>query len=641
LLLFFIYFKNAHEHPKEEMVLMSADSRVYRFVKDNNFFVKSKHEPRTHVSQDGAMGGKLNVNSARMDEFLACVALDIDNGESLYLNEQLTPVFRFFLDLDMNKTMKEMDAELLDLIIRVVYTTMQRLYPMLTHNIAVLTRSGSANAHVVFTDLLVDAQIAVFLCKAIHRAFMEEFGETQPWYNKQCLSDTLDSKPYGNTLRMAGSSKCTRCKTCAKAGDNCVDCSGSGHIHIGLEYRVSHAYVAGQRSHALLGDITMSTYTMLKSVTLRCDAEEPNADPDREAQKEEILALVEAGYYNEETDEIDKTLHSRQQQKKKRPAQQHSSSSSSSSSSNTLDATIGKVGTVGKVGVGAGEEAASAGKGGKRKRKNKNEREVVWTDVPKNSHEQIWAALHVAISYSHSMYAGTRITSVAMNYPSRPTMFSVRTDTTKCLNLATDSKAHNSEKTSFHVFANSRKIVAACGCKCDTTENRLNGVCSKWKPPFTPLSESIAKQLFPHNSALPTISRAMNDQINATGQYYASMERARVTRAESIERDGVVFKARKPSMYSFVSKSCVQEDKARDKQKKLEEDTRKLKSFNAIMQRLRAIINTHEVQRHRPAYTLEEVEPRDKGKDRAAGQGWKNDEENQENYGIFGQNQDN
>ena len=571
------------------MTLTSLTSRMFRFLKDNDFFVKSKHEPRTHVSQDGVSGGKVNVSPARMDEFLACIALDIDNGDHIYLNEQLTPTFRFFLDMDLNKNMTDIGDELLDRIISVVYATMQRLYPEADHDIAVLTREGSANCHIVFTRLLVIEPIAVFLCQAIHRAFKEEFDETEPWYNKNNLSDTLDSKPYGNTLRMVGSSKCKRCNTCSRvAGDICMDCGGRGYQHLGMEYQVSHAYVAGQRSQALLSEITLTTFTMLKSVTLRCDADqEPTPGPDPEEQKAELQALMAAGYYRDESVEINGMLQTKQKKQKR------------------------------SVEGGGGGGVADKAAGAKRRKKTKEQREVVWTDVPKNTNEQIWAALHAAIAQSHSLYLGTRINSVAMNHPSQPTMYSVRTNSTKCLNLATTSQSHNSETTSFHLFAASRKIVPACGCKCTTTENRRNGVCSQWRPPMTPLAESIAKQLFPLSTFFPTVSHALNDRINSDGQYYATLDRTRVTHAASIESDGVVFTARRPSSYSFVSNSSNRDDKARETQRKLEQDARKLNTFNDIMTRLRAIINTHELQRHRPSYTLQEVESRTKGKQRA------------------------
>ena len=62
--------------------------------------------------------------------------------------------------------------------------------------------------------------------------------------------------------------------------------------------------------------------------------------------------------------------------------------------------------------------------------------------------------------------------------------FSISTDSKFCINLNSTHKSHF-----VYFVVNEKKIISQkCFCRCDTTENRLHGLCSKYKSKGNPLS---------------------------------------------------------------------------------------------------------------------------------------------------------
>ena len=541
------------------MCLTPPQSNVFTFLQQNKFFV-ARTDPSdfTHVSQDGMGGGKISIPASYMDEFMIHMANDLDTGVPLYLSEKLSPLFRFFLDMDLNKSLTSLEGSLLDQLVSICTAVITTFYPGIDNitKSVVMTREESANCHIVFPFLMVDSLRAKFLCMAIRRALRERLGENQPWYNKGSLEDTVDALPYENMLRMMGNSKSARCK-CLSPEADCETCAGARHVHIGLEYSVTHAYVAALPSDTLLEEVTASTHETLKWTSLRQDnVLEPTSGFCAKKMAQEMKLLLKTGDFNNER-----------------------------------------------------QDSRNARRDMAKKHKKKLAKECEWTDLPKAGNEKIWGVLHMIIDESDSLYQGTRIESVSMNYPRHATMYIVRTNRTKCLNLDTPSREHNSETTSFKIAMHNKKVTPKCGCKCQTTENRKNGSrCMDYEAPGTAVAVHHLFELFPHNCKLPTISASTHRQILAAGQYYRSTG-PQTEIASEIKVGDVVFPCRKRKAYHAVSTKTTKQRISLQENQELEKARLKLVMLNKALSQLRSIKNNHELRRHRPSKLLHEVQP--------------------------------
>lgn len=582
------------------MVLTPPSSSTSQFLHTNKCFVK-KGEPRTHISQDAmGFGGKICVEDDMMEELLACIAMDLSTGSPLYLHEVLTEVFRFFVDLDLCKKLTEIDDDVLFEIGTLMSETMKKCFPSASATtliFLILTRPGSANCHIVFPNLLVDAPGAKKICRRLFHAFQMKFGPKQPWYNKESLEDTLDTKPYNSTLRMVGSAKCHMCTSCDRKTDDCITCEGNGYIHEeDKEYAVTHAFFDGEFNFELLKNVTVDYETILRYTTLRRNdtatmtpgymAAESDDDEEIEAHKKpanktgnknataKTFAKSKKGQKSRDSSHGDPHNQAKKQKKKRKFNNKYSAKT--------------------------GESAEENGK-------------ATWLATPKEDNQQLWNTLSILIASVDPLFTNAIIHSVLRNRAQQPSIYVAFTESRGCLNLTTASRQHNSEKTRFRFVMHGRKVVPKCGCKCETVQNRKHGRCMDYVPVPVRIAEEHVAVLFPHAAKLTAVSSSVNSLIRSTANYYkgqnvsssSSLSNLKTGPEGAMELPLSKRRCVKTSVYIETQTSHVaRQEEYSQKLKAMSE----LQTLNNVLAGLTTIMQSGAVRRHRSSRGLVQTE---------------------------------
>lgn len=175
-------------------------------------------------------GGKLSIPDDRLKEFYQVYCDAVTSGEKLYVVEQKSELYNFFVDLDY-KSAESLDLPEVESIVKVICNKVK------AHggrdalvSLAPPKKAGNkikTGIHINFHDFVVDQRSAIALRQHILVALYTAKPSVE-W------SDVVDSSVYGDVsrgskgsgFRMPWSLKRARCEACG--GKGCEACSNEG-----------------------------------------------------------------------------------------------------------------------------------------------------------------------------------------------------------------------------------------------------------------------------------------------------------------------------------------------------------------------------------------------------------------------------
>lgn len=439
-----------------------ANNCIYRKnpYKDNNF---------SHISMDGAYGGLFVITPAQEQEFLCEVGVDLQNARPYYFCEQRTPVFKFFLDMDFefeDPTFKLTRIHRQRLM-KTILPTIQMFFPSEHEpdlfNSLVLTNEDNNNIHLLFYNMLVNSEMAYSMNKALVITLTQE--GVKDFCLKKTWENVLDTSVYlQNGLRMVGAQKCATCDECK--GKKCTKCNFVGKLDLGKAYRLTAVVLAnGKYSERLLQNYTSTEAREVVVCSIRSSATDTHPDWKRYT-----------GCPSLSKDVLEKI--------NKQSFQNGLKNSTAKRRLTLMDSTASK-----KIDENKEETA-----GVKRQRS-------VCVPVPPNS-MKFRAALE-EIQMFHNDYRQLQIRAIDTNETN--SYYRVRVmgnGANICHNLKATKKEHRSNNVYFLIKASG--VVQKCWCSCETTDERIHGMCKDYVSKPKPLLTKNSIIMFPDRNILNT-----------------------------------------------------------------------------------------------------------------------------------------
>lgn len=454
---------------------------------------------------DGWGGGKFRVPDQDYDEFLQLYAEDIIAGAKLYISEQRSSVFKMHIDLDLlyehGRNMPSR-TELVEMCV-LIQQQVKRFYDTKnldpnTFSMIILTTKTKriiinertaaseedyvfgtkAGVHLIFNNLFVDTDKALtiretLLCKLSER-YPDIGGGIKPW------TDILDHLVYvSNGLRMAYSSKaeiCPSCRgmrrgnaaisACARCGSRMYGKIDTGRSYDPMYYINSEGVIDEEHSRILRNNVFLT----VASTSIRC--------PSTQKPTGYWIPYPGAPFYDQAL------LH-----KKRR----HNDTNKSGAKQ---DAT-------------ASSSLAAGSK--KRKRQDINDEcgELALLIAP---------AQAIVRKY-HKAYAHVQVKNITRN--KNRTVYTIYVDgegSTFCLNLKNQSGLGGSTHRGKRIYfvLDRGGVFVRCGCKCDTTTDRLYGPCKNFRGLKQRLSMPVKKPFFPDASDFSASALHLEGFMGAT-----------------------------------------------------------------------------------------------------------------------------
>ena len=244
-------------------------SNLLRYLEDKKSVITkwntNKDTDATHVTMNG---GKFVIRPDDEDDFLKYYAVALTAGYQMWFVEQLTDVFRYFADLDveqangLSEATIEHAAKAVQLAVRKFYPDVAgepdggaaalRLVVCTTNykykEAADGSRKVKTGIHLLWPGLCVDRETALHMRESIMVQLQILFGKRVAPNNS--WSDVVDASVYGkggeaarkgSGLRMLGSRKTDPCPECKckrkdKEGVVCGKCAGNGRVDTGRPY---------------------------------------------------------------------------------------------------------------------------------------------------------------------------------------------------------------------------------------------------------------------------------------------------------------------------------------------------------------------------------------------------------------------
>eukprot|EP00965_Chrysotila_dentata_P261123 6214145-Pleurochrysis_carterae.AAC.1 len=214
------------------------------FVSKNGGFIKPKDKGAielTNLLLDGTRGGRIHLKESDYDEFLSLYANDIENGWRLAVVECRTPVFRFYIDMDMLFSRELLDTQI-HAYMRTVISSVVPFFVTAPESLLVsiclrapckpTSCGGIKNGlHIIFPKLFVTTLEALAIRANIVANLMLEYGD-DALHGEDTWEKAVDSTVYVSAgLRMPGSIKVVACSHCDKnTRETCGECAGCGKM---------------------------------------------------------------------------------------------------------------------------------------------------------------------------------------------------------------------------------------------------------------------------------------------------------------------------------------------------------------------------------------------------------------------------
>jgi hypothetical protein len=300
------------------MTLTSSNSEFVRECAKRKYWVSKKNKQTqvyTHLSMDGHRGGIIRIPPASEWEMLQRYAKDLETGKWLYLSEVKTPIFRFFVDFDVDTGSRQITPAGRLVILKLIFMVVRLFYPKNTPiaNFTMLILDNSEylkkaemqtsteelekveicdifeeqtatppatkyicethkdksmvsnNLHIIFPKLLVNQEQAylmaqLIICKA--KTEIGDIGLGKTW------DDVIDNSVYlSNGLRMPGSRKCAKCPECH--GKKCSVCCELGKVDLGRVYGLVQVFQKDEYNTKILNKLKINNCQMLAWCTIR------------------------------------------------------------------------------------------------------------------------------------------------------------------------------------------------------------------------------------------------------------------------------------------------------------------------------------------------------------------------------------
>lgn len=178
-------------------------------------------------------GGNLHIKKEDMDEFFIENARDMVSGQKNYITELRTPIFKYFMDLDIYDEFFYSGKSLFKIITK-IQTALSFFFERhdFDSDVYVCTTPPKnvkkdeeeyikTGVHLIWPFIHVTQEIALFLRQFVIQYLEEKIG-ARPVYNS--WDDVIDESVYNqNGLRMIGSYKATICKICKNKEPNKLD----------------------------------------------------------------------------------------------------------------------------------------------------------------------------------------------------------------------------------------------------------------------------------------------------------------------------------------------------------------------------------------------------------------------------------
>ncbi|MDB4588386.1 hypothetical protein N9095_00240 [bacterium] len=261
-------------------------------------------------------GGVLSVPFDRLDDFYETYIDSVRQGEPIFVVEQKTEFYNFFIDIDY-KDDEELDLEQIQVISKVICDKVST-FGGSTCVISVQEprlRDGlyKSGVHMNWPDFVVNQESAINLRDHVVDILSKVYG-SKPWskFIDNSVYGDLNSKTRGSGFRLPWSHKKSKHEACN--GKGCDGCDQTGKITEGVYLPVmTYTRQSGIGPLKLAGKIEKLdgsiSLELLKSVTVRSSATECNisvkplagivkapfskAVMDKEVNNNELTAILE------------------------------------------------------------------------------------------------------------------------------------------------------------------------------------------------------------------------------------------------------------------------------------------------------------------------------------------------------------
>lgn len=463
----------------------------------------------THLIMTGDHGGGFVLPNTKKanDAFLNAYAEDLNHNRILYIIEQRTPIFHFFVDFDIKRKTPYDDESVLGLINDLIYC-LKKFYPETTainrFDCVVLAciENGKSGLHPIFPNLNVNVGQAMMIRNFYVSYLTTKYGNMSGVQNS--WEDIVDMAVFkGSGLRMVRSHKSGTCSACngnsKKNYDLCEVCAYFGKVDKNRSYNplfyLHDGKIHDEYTQALKGDLNQFiTQNGIKRrcielCSIRSFVSEPSSDfmPSGEVQNNSSYV------YSDEK----KGVLSKPQVYK------------------TIETEHGTY----KV---LEEDYASISR-----KRNK-------VFLNPNSEEILRLQQYISSDAFHAQYRELTIHNVFSNENKTYYQVNVRGNGNEkfCLNLK--KGCHNSN--SIYFYITDLGIYQKCYCRCIKFENRINGLCKDFQTFIVPLPNDLKRLLFPksiskvgnlHNMRAITMKSEKDKTLFSMAATIASLEDSR------------------------------------------------------------------------------------------------------------------
>lgn len=394
-------------------------------------------------------GGRYKVPPQYETQFLKLYVSDINKKTYTYICENRTPVFRFFMDLDiMDPITDSIDGkvtEISDVVewVKVIQGVINEFYPTVSTTCYIASAEPrtieknrkkylKTGTHLHFPGLLVKSDKALVLRQVCINRLIGRYGNRKPDWG-----DVVDKTVYiSSGLRLLGSRKMDKCGDCGgkslKTG-GCETCHNRGKVDVGCVYTLKKIISPdGEEDNMEFHKCVNDTFHMVSKCSIR------------EPKESESVFEKPDWYVMPPEDEL-------------------------------FDLSRRSTGAVKKVGTNGG--------GGVKKTASKsnciNRNTKIYKDTMKFFDD---------VMPSH--YSSEDITEMFAYNDGEQYVLSTRSQ--YCMNIAGE---HRSNHVYFVIDRNC--IYQKCHSRSDSTEGRNFGLCSKYRSRGRPLPTSLQNTLFP------------------------------------------------------------------------------------------------------------------------------------------------
>lgn len=264
-------------------------SNLKKWCFENKFVIKYKDDKKyTHLLLDG---GKICVPKEKINDFYKMYTIDLMNKKKNYICEMRTPIFKYFVDLDLidvNKVKKEEITEIVRMIQKALsqflkVSDTKRFIVVSTTDSKTVTVNDEeyvkTGVHLIWPRLKINIELALFLRDVLLQYLAKNYKKSfiNDW------EDIIDESVYKqNGLRMIGSHKMHKCKNCKgkhKLMTDCDKCFSTGKIDEGRPYMpilILDAY--GNELKEKLDSYMKNKYKLIKRTSIQSNDQTTNIE---------------------------------------------------------------------------------------------------------------------------------------------------------------------------------------------------------------------------------------------------------------------------------------------------------------------------------------------------------------------------